>query len=91
MSEHNRVSTTFEVYKSVRVFHPELQVFATYSAPEGDTFGDPDECVMSTEYGFKGEDFPIVGCKTTWGKNPDKPEERLNEETKYWLCVAVAE
>ena len=89
MSEYIRIPTSPEVWAVIKVSHPNLKVFSSYSAPDGDSFGNPDECKMMTEYGFEGCDYPIIGAETTWDKKRDKPYERLNEEHIYWLCVVV--
>lgn len=65
----------------------ELVVFSSFSAPEGDYFGDPNQCVMETEYGFSGAPAPLIGYKTTWEKIPDSYEHK-NEKHTYWLCIA---
>ena len=87
--EHKRVPTTPEVWAVIKASHPELKVFGSYSAPDGDSYGDPNKCVMMTEYGFDVCDYPIMGAKTTWDKNHEKPHERLNEKHEYWLCVGI--
>lgn len=89
MSDYKRIPTSAEVWAVIRARHPELKVFSSYSAPDGDQFGNPDECKMMTEYGFEDCDYPIIGAETTWNKSYDKPYERLNEKHIYWLCVAV--
>lgn len=72
----------------IRSSHPELVVFCSYSAPDGDQFGNPDECQMFTEFGFRDADVPLIGAKTTWEKDPECEYNRLNEKTEYWLCSA---
>ena len=85
--DHRKIETTYQVWKQIKESHPELVVFSSYSAPDGDMFGDPSKCVMMTEYGFKGCDYPIIGSKTTWDNNGELKRE--NEQHKYWFCVGV--
>jgi len=90
MNNYKKITTTPEVWAVIRASHPELKVFSTYSAPEGDQFGDPDVCKMMTEYGFDGCNYPIIGAETTWDRDPDpKSYKRQNEKTIYWLCVGI--
>jgi hypothetical protein len=88
MIEYKKIPTSAEVWAAIKARHPELKVFRSYSAPEGDSFGNPDECKMMTEYGFDGCACPIIGAETTWDKSHDKPY-RLNERCSYWVCVAI--
>ena len=88
MGVHRKIPTSREVWAMIKARHPELVVFGSYSAPEGDYYGNHDECRMMTEYGFKGCDYPIIGAKTTWDYNPLNTSERANEKHTYWLCVA---
>ena len=83
-----KVTTTREVYAVIHASHPTLEVFSTYSAPDGDSFGNPDKCVMMTEFGFEDCDYPIIGTKTTWDKNPEKPNMLENQKDEYWLFIA---
>ena len=87
---HQKIKTTFNVWAATKNSHPELKVFSSYSAPDGDMFGDPDICVMMTEYGFNNSDYPIIGAKTTWDRVTNSIK-RTNEKTEYWLCVAINE
>ena len=90
--EYSKHKTSPEVWAVIKAAHPELKVFSTYSAPDGDYFGDPSTCVMMTEYGFDGSDCPIIGAETTWDRNPDPNNyERINEKHEYWICVGIAE
>jgi len=87
MSEYKKVPTVYAVWKALKAAHPELKVFSSYSAPDGDQFGNPNVCRMMTEYGFNGTDFPIMGAETTWDRDSENPHKRPNEQHKYWLCV----
>lgn len=88
MNEYMKINTSAEVWAVIRARHPELKVFSSYSAPEGDQYGNPNICMMKTEYGFKDCDYPTVGIETTWDKNKDS-YERVNEKHRYWLCIGV--
>lgn len=82
-----RVPTTAEVYSSICTKHfSELTVFSSYSAPDGDRFGNPSKAVMMTEWGFNGCPIPLIGHKRTWDIGDDA---RNSEQVEYWLCVAV--
>lgn len=91
MSYHRKIETTLEVWTAIRLAHPQMVVFASYSAPDGDDFGDPNECVMKTEYGFSEGDFPVMGAETRWDKDHENSSNRLNERHQYWLCVGIIE
>ncbi len=67
----------------------ELKVFSSYSAPDGDQFGDPSEGVMKTEYGIDGADFPLIGAETRWRIDQEGRSIRHEEKYEYWLCVAT--
>ena len=88
MEGYKKVKTTPEVYAVIHASHPTLKVFSTYSAPDGDSFGNPDKCVMMTTYGFADCDYPIIGRKTTWDRNYEKPTARENLDDQYWLFIA---
>lgn len=89
MTEYKKIPTTYETWKAINISHPELKVFSSYSAPDGDCFGNPDKCEMMTEYGFDGCDYPIIGARTTWDRDSEKPYKRTNESHSYWLCIGV--
>lgn len=69
----------------------DLVVFSSYSAPEGDQLGNPDQGVMDTTYGFRGADCPLMRARSTWDIDRSKPFGRRNEKHEYWLCVAEKE
>ena len=88
MLEYKRLATSAEVWAVIRAKHSEdLGVFSTISEPEGSPYGDSRHCRMMTEYGVYGADTPIIGAETTWQKHPVNERERVDETTKYWLCV----
>lgn len=87
MTSYVRISTSAEVWAVIRARHTNLVVFGSYSAPDGDEFGDPSMARMDTSYGFPGASIPIIEASTRWEIDRDKPYERINEHTDYWICV----
>ena len=87
VSDYKRIATSAEVWAVIRAKHSDhLEAFMSYSAPDGDEFGDG---VMQTGYGFKGADYPFIEVKTTWRIDREKPSKRLDELREYWLCIPV--
>lgn len=83
-----RIPTSAEVWAVIRAKHnSDLVVFSSYSAPDGDQFGDPGIAVMMTEYGLNDADYPLIGAKTTWDAHHEVYSKERNENTEYWLCV----
>ena len=64
-------------------------MFSSYSAPDGDEFGDMSKGVMKTTYGFKDADYAFMEAETTWDINREIPYQRDNEETDYWLWAIL--
>lgn len=91
MSDYRRVPTSTEVWAVIRARHPELRVFGSYSAPDGDQFGNPGQGRMTTSLGFDGHDFPIIYAQTTWDIDREHPHKRINEKNEYWLCIGIKE
>ena len=91
MSDYKRVPTSAEVFAVIRARHPEMRVFGSYSAPEGDMFGDERRAKMFTSYGFAQGDYPVIECQTTWDIIDDEPRKRTSEHNEYWLCLPVRE
>lgn len=87
--DYKRVTTAAEVWKAIRSSHPELQVFGSYSAPDGDFYSDPSKGKMFTSYGFEQGDYPVMEAETTWDIDREQPYKRINEEHKYWLCLPI--
>jgi hypothetical protein len=88
--EYRTTETSPEVWAVIRARHPELRVFGTYSAPDGDHLGgNPDQSMMFTSYGFDGADYPIMEARTTWERDSEKPHKRINEQHRYWLCIPI--
>ena len=89
MSDYKKIRTSPEVWAVIKARHPELVVFSSYSAPDGDEFGDRSICKMMTEYGFPDCDMPIIGAETTWKKHPTNKYIKDQEKHEYWICVGV--
>ena len=86
-NDYKRVPTNVEVFGTLKARHADdMCVYGSYSAPDGDSFGDPSKAVMKTEYAFKDARWPIMGTCTTWDV-ADKSFPRKSERTEYWLCV----
>lgn len=84
MAEYTRLETTPEVWAVLRArHHKDMEVYATYSAPDGDQFGDPTIARMETVYSIRG--VPFIEAKTTWDAGS---LDRKNEAHHYWLCIA---
>jgi len=60
MSDYKRVPTSAEVWAVIRARHPEMRVFGSYSAPDGDEFVNPSKGRMFTSYGFEHGDYPVI-------------------------------
>jgi len=91
LSDYKRVPTSAEVWAVIRARHPEMRAFGSYSAPDGDQFGDPSKGKMFTSYGFEHGDFPVMEAQTTWDIDPEAMHNRKNERHEYWLCLPVRE
>lgn len=89
MSDIIKITTSPEVWAVIRARHPEMKVSSSYSAPNGDMFGDPSKGIMETDYGFENADFPTLSAKTTWDIDPSNKHERKNVRHEYWLCVGI--
>ena len=86
-NDYRKVPTSAEVWAVLKARHAdELRVYGSYSAPEGDEFGDPSTAVMMTEYAFEDAQWPLMGARTTWAVG-DITYPRVTESTQYWLCV----
>lgn len=86
MGEYRTKATSREVWAVIHASHPELKVFGSYSAPDGDDFGDPAKGIMVTSYGFDYADCPIIEAITVWDVDRENPHNHLNKHTEYWLC-----
>lgn len=86
MEDYKKVRTTIDIFNALHSTH-DLKVFSSYTASQGDYYGNPETCRIFTEWGLKGFDIPLCGKETTWNKDLNNPLNRLNEENKYWLCV----
>ena len=88
MCGYVRMITTPEVWAVIRArHHDDMKVFSSFSAPDGDSMGNPDEGRMDTEYGFAGAPHPFIGTSTRWDIDREQPHKRLNERHNYWLCI----
>ena len=81
MKDYRTVKTSREVWAIIRARHPELVPHETASFM----------CDMFTSYGFPGADFPIIEARTTWESDPDRPNHRINEQSRFWLCIPIQE
>lgn len=67
---YRKVATSAEVYAVIRARHQaEMVVFGTISEPDGNPWGDSDDCRMMTEWGIKGCDMPLIGINQRWTKS----------------------
>ena len=90
-SDYKTVQTTPEVWRAIREAHPEMVVYSSFSAPDGDYFGNHREGRMFTSYGFKSGDFPVIEAETTWDIDRENRCNRVDERHKYWLCLPEKE
>jgi len=89
---YERKPTTSKVWKAIKEAHDnDLIVFSSYSAPDGDMYGSPYKCVMMTQYGFRGAEYPFMGAKITWNRPNKFAPERENKVCEYWLCLPERE
>ena len=91
MSDYTKVPTSAEVWAVIRVRHPEMIVFSSYSAPDGDRNGNPQEGVMQTSYGFGQGDYPVIEMRSSWDIEDKRPNWRDRIKNQYWLCVPKKE
>ena len=90
--KYKKIPTSYEVWLSIKKQHlNQLKLFSSYSAPDGDYFGDIKTGVMMTEYGFDGASCPIMGAETKWDIDREHPYKKVNERHEYWLCVPIEE
>lgn len=91
--EFSLVKTTADVWMVIKLSHPELIVFGSFSDPTG-TFPDGfhGNGKMMTQYGFGGKDHPVMMAETTWSIPNEAwgggniSTKRKGEKTEYWLC-----
>ena len=86
------IPTSAEVIACIRIKHDkDLRVFSSFSDPDGTWQGGPGyHGRMETEYAFAFQSIPLFKIEATWDI-PVYGNKRMNEETKYWLCVAEKE
>ena len=86
---YRKVYTSAEVYAVIRARHAaDMTVFGTISEPDGNPWGDSDDCRMLTEWGIKGHDVPLIGIDQRWSKDAAQSGHRDDTYT-YWLCSAI--
>lgn len=90
MGNYIQIKTSPEVWAVIRARHRDLEVFGSFSAPDGED-GNPEQGRMFTSYGFSDGDFPIIAAQTTWEIDRNNPANRRNEKHEYWLCVGCEE
>ena len=84
---YRKEPTSAEVWAVLKARHnAALRVYSSYSAPEGESHGDPTKAVMMTEYAFEDAQWPLMGARTTWQVGDDT-YPRKTERSEYWLCV----
>jgi hypothetical protein len=90
---HLAFITSAEVWAVLRARHAQaMTVTSSFSDPTGTFNGGPGEHgVMETTYGLDGADYPLIGARTTWRVNPEKPSERIDERHAYFLFVTMKE
>jgi len=90
MDDFKKTPTSPEVYAVIQATHRnQLEVFLSYSAPDGDQFGNSSQGVMETGYGFKGSDYPLIIARTTWSIDRENLSNRVDEIHQYWLCIGI--
>lgn len=89
--EYRKIATSAEVWAVIRARHKDLVVFGSYSAPDGDQFGDMSIGRMDTSYGFRNSDYPLIEASTTWTIDHDQRHNRIDEITEYWLCIPISD
>jgi hypothetical protein len=83
---HENLPTSAEVWAVLKArHHSELQVYSSFSDPEGSMSG---RARMETEYCLPGADYPLMGARTVWDIECGS-HKRLNEQHEYWLCVPI--
>lgn len=85
------VQTNYEVWSAIRTFHGDMVVYGSFSAPEGNYYGNQDQAKMFTSYGFEQGNYPVIEAETTWDIDRENPHKRQNEQHKYWLCLPLKE
>ena len=87
---HKKHTTTPEVWRAIKAEHgKELQVFSSFSNPDGEFMGFSGRGEMMTEYGFPGSEVPLIGIRTTWEISENR--EHGPESHQYWLCTPVSD
>ena len=85
---YRNIPTTPAVWIAIRNAHrEEMVVFASFSAPRGNYYGNPEQAIMETAWGFPSAMCPTLVAETTWDVDHEAPSNRPNEKTQYWLCA----
>jgi|SRR3569832_230369 len=90
---HRAFTTSAEVWAVIHARHRGiLKVHSSFSDPSGTFNGGPGETgKMETTYGLPSADYPLIGARTTWRIDPEKPHERMDEQHEYFLICAMKE
>lgn len=89
--DYKKFPTTEKVWDAIRLAHPDMGLFSTFTAMDGSPFVTPGTGAAMTEWGFRDGDFPVIGARTTWDIDWENDTGRSNEKTAYWLCVGIKE
>lgn len=86
--EYRKVPTSAEVYAVIHATHRgDLKVYGTVSEPDGNPWGDPDDCRMVTDWMLTGGEGPFIGAESRWTKGENHKSD--NEQHTYWLWLPV--
>lgn len=90
---HRAFTTSAEVWAVIQARHGKLlRVYSSFSDPTGTRdMGSGEEGRMDTTYGLPSADYPLIGARTTWKIDPEKPHERIDQRHEYFLFVAIKE
>ncbi len=88
---YKKIPTSAEVWAVIRARHKDLVVFGSYSAPDGDQYGDMSKGRMDTSYGFNDSEEPLIHASTTWTIDRGEPHNRIDEVTNYWICQPIVD
>ena len=92
MNEPYTLTPTTRAVAAILHAEHNLRVYGSYSNPDGTCpmgNGDPE---MMTLWSINGTHQPILQTITTWKLDKTQPPNkrvRIDEESKYWLCVAM--
>jgi hypothetical protein len=73
-----------EVFRIIATAHSgSLQILSEFS--------EKSEGRGRISYGFKNSACPLVEEYIFWDVDPENPDDRRNEQYRYWLCSPVVE